>query len=137
MPTTYSIHDHRPIWIALSELYLDTELQAIDYQHIASVIQQSPYSLKQVKLIDRNEVFPVLFNNGLSVAGEWTGFDPDWLVTCITESLSNQNIFKRIRNRIAFRIWGGMTQDNWRKIEQAYRFIQESETKSGTHLQSR
>ena len=107
------LEDRKPIWIALSELYLDTELQAVDYHHIASIIHRSPYSLKQAMKIDRQEVFPILYVNGLSPAGEWTGFDPDWLVTRITEFLSNQHIFQRIRNSIAYGIWGGMTRDHW------------------------
>jgi len=49
---------------------LDAELQESDYQHIAAIIIESPYSIKVVKKINKYEVFPILKMNLMSVAGE-------------------------------------------------------------------
>lgn len=68
-----------PVWSALSEFYLDTELDERDHQGIAEVLVQSGYSVDQLEEILYREVHPVLATNLLSVAGEWAGFDTEWL----------------------------------------------------------
>lgn len=68
-----------PVWSALSEFYLDTELDERDHQGIAEVLVQSGYSVDQLEEILYREVHPVLATNLLSVAGEWAGFDAEWL----------------------------------------------------------
>jgi hypothetical protein len=80
MTTNESIIDERmPVWKALSELFLDTELQENDHRRIARVLSVSPYSEKKLDEILRFEVTPVLKWNLLSIAGEWAGFDEAWL----------------------------------------------------------
>lgn len=71
-------HRHA-LWEALSELWLDTELQPRDIERIARVIAASPYSLAQVRAIHDFEVAPAVSANLSQVAGEWAGFDPAWL----------------------------------------------------------
>ncbi|MBC7919695.1 MAG: hypothetical protein H7Z75_01250 [Ferruginibacter sp.] len=68
-----------PVWHALSEFYLDTELDDGDFDRIAAVLMKSGFTLEEAKQIDLYEVFPLLQPNLLSVAGEWTGFDEKWL----------------------------------------------------------
>ena len=70
-----NLMERKPIWVALSAFYLDTELHRTDFKHIATVIYKSPYNLDEVKTINKYEVFPVLQLNLLSVAGIWTGFN--------------------------------------------------------------
>lgn len=69
----------RPVWDVLSELYLDTELDDDDYERIAVVLAESGYDTGQLEEILYRELHPVLIPNLLSVAGEWGGFDLDWL----------------------------------------------------------
>jgi hypothetical protein len=78
MNETLNIEERKPIWIALSDFYLDTELQESDFRHIAFKIIESPYSLEEVKEINKYEIFPVLQPNLMSVAGEWAGFPENW-----------------------------------------------------------
>jgi len=61
--------DRKPIWILLSELYLDIEFEEYYFKQLAQKISESPYSLNQVKKIKKKEVFPLLFPSLLSVAG--------------------------------------------------------------------
>jgi hypothetical protein len=69
----------RPVWDALSELFLDTELQPEDHQRIARVLSASGYSESELEKILRHELGPILFPNFLSVTGAWAGFDLGWL----------------------------------------------------------
>lgn len=67
MNEVLNIEERKPIWIALSDFYLDTELQEATFRYIATKIAESPYSFKKVKEIDKYEIFPVLKNNSLSI----------------------------------------------------------------------
>jgi hypothetical protein len=69
----------RRVWGVLSELYLDTELTARDHERIAAELADCGYRAGQLEEILYRELHPVLLGNLLSVAGEWAGFDPEWL----------------------------------------------------------
>lgn len=118
--------NRKEVWIAISEFYLDTELQETDYQWIYNVFKTSGLSLKTLKSIDMYEVFPTLQANLNSVAGEWAGFDEKWLVEVCTRNYRKRNnlifrIVTRWRNRLSY--W--MRKDHWVKMEELY-------AKSGT-----
>lgn len=68
----------RPIWIALSELYLDTEP---DWARVARICARSPFAIPELRRILFDEVHPVVHRNLWSTAGVWDGFDQDWLIT--------------------------------------------------------
>lgn len=112
-----NLKDRKPIWLALSEFYLDTELQESDLKEIASKIRESPYSLEDVKTINKYEVFPVLQPNLFSVTGEWTGFNEEWLTKNITASLAKRNTFKKLRIECSYVMFKWMCNDYWQKLE--------------------
>lgn len=68
-----------PVWRALSNLFLDTELQSDDYRFIAESLRESGFPLAQIEEILWNEVFPALADNLRIITGEWSGFSEDWL----------------------------------------------------------
>ena len=72
----------RPVWLALSDLFLDTDVSLFQEAN-ARLLAASPYSLEELDTILREEVYPACSFNPWSVAGEWAGewagFDPDWL----------------------------------------------------------
>ena len=65
------------VWIELSKLFLDTELQPQDYDEIAAVLAASPYSIDELEVIVVKEVAPLCLPNLCTTAGEWQGFDPE------------------------------------------------------------
>ncbi|MFV3413101.1 hypothetical protein ACNFH8_12645 [Pseudomonas sp. NY15436] len=67
------------VWLALSELWLDTETTETDINYIARTLAVSDFPLGELEAIYRLEVVPVVYPNALATAGEWTGFDADWL----------------------------------------------------------
>lgn len=73
------IAERLPVWGALSELFLDTEIEEADLDRLAAVLAASAYAEEKLEEILRFEVTPVLKANLQCMAGEWAGFDPAWL----------------------------------------------------------
>jgi hypothetical protein len=65
------VDERLPVWTALSDLFLDTELLGADIQRIAEVLAKSPYGVAEIADILRDEVLPAFAPNLLSLAGEW------------------------------------------------------------------
>ena len=65
------VDERLPVWTALSDLFLDTELLDADIQRIAEVLAKSPYGVAEIADILRDEVLPAFAQNLLSLAGEW------------------------------------------------------------------
>jgi hypothetical protein len=74
----FSLDERRPVWVALSDLYLDTDVSD-EVDRIARRLAASPYSIDELEEILRTEVSPVCRVNLASFAGEWAGFDGAWL----------------------------------------------------------
>lgn len=130
MSKTLNLEERKPIWIALSNFYLDTELEEYALKSIAKKIIESPYSLKKVKEINTYELFPVLHYNLISVAGVWTGFDEDWLINRILDSLSKRNKLKTIIIKAYFQINKRMFATYWEKLEKVYNTIKQDSKSS-------
>lgn len=73
------IEKRLPIWEALSDLFLDTELNETTHKYISKVILESGFEPEEIHNILWKEVFPAVGDNLRSVVGEWAGFDPEWL----------------------------------------------------------
>ena len=67
----------RPVWAALSEIFLDTSFGEADYERLARVLGQSPYTAEELNVILVTEVRPVCIWNFFW--WEWAGFDSSWL----------------------------------------------------------
>lgn len=64
----------RPLWEALADLFLDTELQEYHYRFVATRVLESAYTATEVQEILWDEVFPVIEWNLRHPAGVWSGF---------------------------------------------------------------
>lgn len=106
----------KPVWIALADLWLDTELQAYNLQHIAHVLRASEYSVEELREIYLYEVAPVVYPNLLSVAGEWAGFDEDWLVAEAEKQAHNQSVFHRWMLRLKKPLMTYATEEHWQRL---------------------
>jgi hypothetical protein len=67
------------VWIAMAEHFLDTETRQ-DIPLTALRCVEAQLTPGSAQLIWQYEVSPVVGANLLSVAGEWAGWDRDWLV---------------------------------------------------------
>lgn len=78
VPLPIELAARRPVWLALSDLYLDTDVQLFRVGN-ACTLAASPYGLDELDAILREEVHPACAANLTCVAGEWAGFDAEWL----------------------------------------------------------
>ena len=73
-PSSEDIESRRPVWQALSDLFLDTDT-SLSREWRVRELSKSPYSIEELEEILVTEVYPACRGNLLSIAGEWTGFD--------------------------------------------------------------
>lgn len=93
------VHRRRPLWMALSELWLDTELSDADLERIARTMADSGLIIEELRQVYLVEVAPVVSPNLLTVTGEWDGFDEEWLCARIVRNLRDRP------RRPRFRAW--------------------------------
>jgi len=106
-----------PVWEALADLWLDTELADYQFDHIARVIVASPYSLEELMTIHDEEVAPALSANLLSVAGEWAGFDSAWLnERCRHFATHHRSLWHRARVWMLRPTIRYFTESHWQQI---------------------
>jgi len=70
---------------------------SIGWERRARHLAESPYSIEALEAILRDEVFPICSWNLFSIAGEWRGFDLDWLEEKVLERMK-----RRRRVRLGF-----------------------------------
>lgn len=107
----------RPVWEALAALWLDTDLTDWQLDHIAGVLAASPYSLPEMRAIHDYEVAPALWVNLVTVAGEWAGFDGDWLAArCRSHALRRGSRCYRFRIGLQRPLFRFFVDDDWRRL---------------------
>lgn len=77
MLSAEEIDRRAPVWRALSDLFLDTELNAQDFRAIADTIKAAQFSVAEAEEILRREVAPVFGRNLLNTAGEWQPWEEE------------------------------------------------------------
>jgi len=127
MLTKADIETRKPVWSALSELWLDNERQADDLAHIAQVMYNSGYSLAELRKIYETEVAPVVYTNLLVPAGEWAGFDDAWLHECIITSLNKKRMLDSLRFKLKRRAMFYVTKTYWLDLESRVQSLKQSE----------
>ena len=112
------IERRKPVWVALSDLWLDTELTEDDLRRIAGVMRRSGYTVQELREIYLFEVAPVVYPNLLSVAGEWAGFDEEWLVREVTRQARRKSVILRLLVKIGVgrKILTFATEGHWEKL---------------------
>lgn len=85
----------RRVWVAFADHFLDTETRhELPLAALAAV--EGGLSIAEARDSWRYEVTPVVGANLWSVAGEWAGWDEEWLVAQVTRQL------RRLRRRPGF-----------------------------------
>lgn len=104
------LQQRRPVWEALSTMYLDTDV-ALSRAWRVQVLSASPYSLEEIDAILREEIHPVCFSNLLQPAGEWAGFDPDRLEQAIQGRRTRWR--SRLLTRLSLALPGCFPTEEW------------------------
>lgn len=102
----------RPVWEALSNLFLDTDTRLFD-DYIVEKLATSPYSISELEDILIREVRPVC---GWNIFWwEWISFDPEWLEEQILKKQRSPfRFFYRLLEPMARLLLRGSFQ--WRAI---------------------
>ena len=87
----------RPVWIALTDLFLDTDVR-ISYPYVARTLAESPYSMEELRAILDHEVTPVVESNLLDVAGEWAGFDDEKITREMAKRMGKTRVLPSMVN---------------------------------------
>lgn len=77
----------------MSDLWLDSELDPARLREIADVVRESGLGRAELEDVFALELAPFLGSNQRVVAGEWAGFDPEW-VCAQARALREQPRFK-------------------------------------------
>jgi len=104
----------RPVWEAMSALFLDAQLDADDHAGIADVLVASGYSLAELERILWAELCPVLWTNAASVAGEWRGFDMEYVQGQIVSRPAGP-----LRRWWGYVNGGNVVRHEWKLVRQA------------------
>lgn len=117
------IEARQPLWDALSTLWLDTEVTDQDREWIARVMADSGLTIAELWHVYSVEVAPVVFMNRYSYAGQWAGFNPEWLRREILRNLRDRP--RRTRFWASFPLTRylmiGPAQDDWKKVIALFR----------------
>lgn len=109
-PSSAQIEARLPAWNALSEFFLDTELQPDDHERISKILAETKYTEKELDDILAYEVYPACKWNMFSMAGEWAGFHPDWIKETMIPNFDKRPLFRfGLRHR-----W--MYSHHWKKV---------------------
>lgn len=106
------VRRRRPLWIALSDLWLDQELTEDDLWRVARVAAASGYSDDEVAHIHWHEVAPVVAGNLLAPVGVWSGFDEDWLCERAAQLAGRPTPRLNLTRRWA----GRLIASDWRRL---------------------
>lgn len=106
-----------PVWEALADFWLDTELADFQLEHIAQVLAASPYSIAEIKAIHLYEVAPAVSGNLAGATGEWAGFESDWLKDrCRAFASRRQSRCFRARRLLSRSFIDFFTARYWRQV---------------------
>ena len=76
---------------AISEIFLDTELEDSDFKYIARQLIESGLSLSEIFSLYKYDVALLLDSNLKSIAGIWSGFNEEWLINALNEERQKRN----------------------------------------------
>lgn len=109
----------RPVWQALSGLFLDNVVDDSGLRGVARCLAESGYDWSELESIMAVEVAPVLHVNLRMVAGEWAGFDPDWLEGEILRHMGRKGYAQRAGRQREYLM--DMVADDWNGVVRHFR----------------
>lgn len=110
-----------PAWCALSELFLDIELQPADCARIATIISKAGFSVGEAETILEEEVAPAFTHNLLSISGEWAGWSGEFVKERVLAHLNGgvaQRAIAKARARRHRTLYIGAWKDVARRLAQ-------------------
>ncbi len=111
------IRRRTPVWAAMSELFLDTEIEERIYANLAYAIHNAEYFSPFARAILEREVLPVFADNLRSVTGEWTGWSVDDMRNAVLAWLRQSWCRRALRNARLHRFRKAFMRREWPRVE--------------------
>jgi hypothetical protein len=115
--STAEIERRKPLWVAFSRLFLDTDIDDMYLEYVARLIVQSRFSIEEVREIFFTEVYPVCVTENFRAAGAWAALDKEFLFREIQERLRSPSPAGDLFNGIVKTKWA--VSEHWKKILEA------------------
>ncbi|WP_431287242.1 DUF7079 family protein [Roseateles chitinivorans] len=107
---------HRSARLAISQLFLDTELDELDLKSIARELLATGLPVDELQRIYETEVAPACWRNLRALpGGAWTGFDGRSLDEAIRQHRIRNSI-PTLWQRWSIRRWTASTRDDWSRV---------------------
>lgn len=116
--TAEEIQRREPVWIALSDLFLDTDVSLFD-ERISRALRDSKFGADEVEHILREEVGPVLYLNLLDVAGEWACFPSERVKSEVAKYLSLPTPLRIAQRALSSAVVEGVIRTDWPRVRHA------------------
>jgi hypothetical protein len=119
----------RPVWDALSVLFLDTELTEADIAASAMILARSPYTNEELAAIYHAEVAPVCESNIGMAPGFWAYFPDRWVEQAIlSQGLDASQA--RADLQVEQSAWG------WGDLQQRFLLLRAPSSEAPVYLES-
>ncbi|KAJ3547349.1 hypothetical protein NM688_g5409 [Phlebia brevispora] len=120
MPSSIFTPQQKDAYRALSDLFLDTEQTQDDLNRLANRLSSTGLSSTALESMLRNDLFPILYPNLISVAGAWDGFQDDWLFTQLQNRQSQSpGVLRGAADWTAWQSVGWIIWKPWTDIKRA------------------
>lgn len=106
-------------WLALSDLFLDTDLDEADIASIAARLRATGIGVEELERIYVEEVAPVCWRNLRTLpGGAWSGFEPSALRGAIEAHLQHPPLLHRwdTLHRLRTARWTADTRADWGRV---------------------
>ena len=108
------------LWVAMSDLWLDDELDEERLSQIAEVVRDSGLGPGELEEVFALELAPFLGANQRTVAGAWSGFDPQWVCAEARRQRAARRAPRRLFERLRARL--GLTthaaRPAWERVKE-------------------
>jgi hypothetical protein len=108
----------REAQVAISCLFLDTELAKGDLAALAKVLKSTGLPPAELQRIYETEVAPACWRNLWVPAGVWDGFEEEWLMSAIERHRLPASPPRSFFQRLRIRFWTARTRDEWARVMQ-------------------
>jgi hypothetical protein len=117
--TSTRSHARIAAWQALSDLFLDTDLDERDIASIARTLRATGIQNDELERIYEQEVAPVCWRNARAIpGGVWSGFEGNELAASIARHLDERKPWDNwsIVKRWQIKRWTALTRKDWQRV---------------------
>jgi hypothetical protein len=119
MADVLSVEEKR-VCLTLARLFRDAEVTDENVGSMAGSLSDVDLSVATMDHILRNDIFPILYTNIISVAGVWTKFDNDWLLSQVAHNRKfRKGWAASLVDSIAWMLLGGAVTPTWNRVKES------------------